>query len=195
MFQIYLSHKFSLLFLKHAVESFTSQSSHVGSTFHSSHEGSNSLQRSHGANTQLCKKNKKAWRFQLRCYWKNSNQETDLNFKSLTNVRGKKQVGSYHTWFVYLPHSLTVHAGGEWSSWAQHCSCGSVLPGPEAGDLEEAPGRLTGPVCWRGTLLRWWPSPEPPPGGNHAWWGNVEKQQHVLLCLSLRHTHIGVVLL
>ena len=52
-FTSYLSHKFSLLFLEHTVESFTSQSGHVRSTFHSSHEGSDGVQRSHGTYTQL----------------------------------------------------------------------------------------------------------------------------------------------
>lgn len=52
---VYLSHEFSLLLLKHAVESFTSQPGHVGPAFHPGHEGSDGLQRSHGAYTQLHK--------------------------------------------------------------------------------------------------------------------------------------------
>lgn len=50
---VYLGHQFSLLLLEHAIESFTSQSGHVGPTFHPRHEGADGLQRSHGAYTQL----------------------------------------------------------------------------------------------------------------------------------------------
>lgn len=49
----YLSHQLCLLLLEHAVESFTSQSGHVGTTFHPGHQGADGFQRGHGSYTQL----------------------------------------------------------------------------------------------------------------------------------------------